>query len=105
MSHFDYEQKPEHPDYERLSRIVDELDAALKAGRTTPELLARMVDLYSAQYLAEQRATLACAQLGLHTRMRPFLTATFLNAFAIGVVWEQDRCREREWEKTRDRRG
>jgi len=103
MSNFFSEQRPEHPDYERLSKIIRDFDEALEEGRTTPELVSPMVDLYSAQYVAEQRAQLVCAQLGLAPRMRPYLAATFLNSFVIGVIWEQERHRQREWERHRDR--
>lgn len=96
-------RKPESPDYERLNRIVRDIDRAFDEGRTMPELVAPIVDLYSAQYLAERRADLACAQLGLNPRMRPFLAATFLNAFTVGVIWERESNRDREWERHRDR--
>ena len=102
MSFFE-PQRPENPDYEQLQRIVKDFDRARKEGRTVPEIVGSVVDLYSAQYLAEQRAQLVCAQLGIHSRMAPYLAATFLNAFTIGVIFERERSREREWERARDR--
>jgi hypothetical protein len=95
-----FPDRPQHPDFWRLSDVVLQLDGqATEGDRTIPEIMTGLVDPESLTYVALNRAGLLCQHLGLPESIRPALAATWLDAFAAGVSFEKrggHRTTERE---------
>lgn len=84
-----FPDRPQHPDFRRLSSVLIQLDARAQE-MSLPETVEGLVDLTSLEYAAEQRAGMAAAQLGLPPRMGAVLQAMFMNAFVVGLRFEQE---------------
>ena len=81
-----YPNRPQHPDYWRMSEIVMQHDAqSVEDGKSVPEIA--QVDEASLLYMASNRIgfTLNATGLGAQARgMEPVLLAIYLDAFALG---------------------
>lgn len=86
--------RPDHPDFWRLSRLVrkhDEDDAAFEA------VVGAVVDLDSALYMADQRALRSMAMLptfdaATPAQRRALLGALYLDAFMLGAAFAKDKA-------------
>ena len=87
-----FPDRPQHPDFWRLSESALLLDGRVNSGQTPGEAGAEFVDWESAKYMIEQRTAFLLRQSGygdapavLHTLMY----AAMFSGLVQGIVFEQ----------------
>lgn len=91
-----FPDRPQHPDFWKLSEIALRLDGkANEGGQTMPEIVTELsvVDLASLEYLALNRAGTALLAIGmpLENVLQSMLAAAMVDGFTIGVLFERQR--------------
>lgn len=90
-----YPDRPDTPDFWRLSKTVLSLDAKADEDNTPPPvILGEVVDFPSFEYFAKQRMTTALARIGLPVEFMPVALAIFYDAFGIGAFYVEETQRE-----------
>lgn len=94
MSFLDANQfpdRPDHPDFWRLSKIVLANDAAAREDHTPiPEIVGQYIDYPSIEYFAMSRMGQLITQMGLPPALIPVLASTWFDAFTTGVQFAKE---------------
>lgn len=87
-----FPDRPQHPDFWRISQVVLELDGNASEGNmSVSEIVADLVDEKSLIYMTEQRALWAKQNLpGLTLAYGPALGAIWATAFTAGIRFQQE---------------
>lgn len=86
-----YPNRPEHADFDLLSKVLQGQDAASEGGQPLEDLVP--IDLASGVYAARQRALRTIMHFSLPSTMEGPLAALWLDAFAAGHEVGRRRCR------------
>lgn len=82
--------RPQHPDFWRISEILLANDGDATEGRRSLEAITgSVVDLESLTYAAHQRAGIMCAALGLDPGLVGILATAWVDAFTAGAMFQQ----------------
>ncbi len=81
---------PDHPDFERLASLVEDLDQRTgeldkRDERAFAQLVEELVDPSVAAYVAGERATLTAVGLPGHEEFLPHLSAMWLEGLVVGA--------------------
>lgn len=87
-----FPDRPQHPDFWRLSEVCLQLDgAATEGGKEIPEITADLIDMESLDYLTRNRVGLLVQALGI-----PFspeviraLETVFFTSVLTGIAFEK----------------
>lgn len=86
-----FPDRPDHPDFWRLSSAVLAIDAhACEDGMTVPEIVGDLVDIDVLEYFARHRTGTAMALLRLPALLAPALQAIWVDAFVAGAQFGKD---------------
>lgn len=83
--------RPQHPDFWRLSDVVLRQDGATQEEGEAGflRILDETVDRDSLFYLAQQRAMIMVSQMGLPPSLTPALTTAYLSGVVLGIGFQQ----------------
>lgn len=85
-----FPNRPTHPDYWRIAEVAMQQDGKAEEGKqSVPQILEGVVDHESATYAATNRALIMCQKTGLPEALAPVLAAVWLDAFSVGVRFQQ----------------
>jgi len=87
-----FPNRPDHPDFWRLSESVLKQDGKFSEGVDPFEtVMAKIVDVESVIYMAEQRANFLIDRTGVphSTVLQGLLMSVYLDAFTTGVGFQQ----------------
>jgi len=83
-----FPDRPDHPDFLRLSKAVIHFDSEADGGRDIEEIVGELIDLPSLIYMADQRILRTGLQGGNAIRAR--LLALYVDAFSLGYRIAQE---------------
>lgn len=94
MTDPNYPERPNHPDFWVLSRIIIDQDKRAE-GHAVPfeEMIARVVDVKSVTYMASQRALRAAGAVVPSRYTLARLQAVWLDAFLAGAAYQAEKDR------------
>ena len=85
--------RPDHPDFDRLSEVILELDAEAESAqvRDVGDIVATEADIASVSYMALQRAMRIDAYLFVHSRDigKVELAAAWMEGLVAGIRFER----------------
>lgn len=88
-----FPNRPDHPDFWRLSEIVMGMDAWLDVAKPEnrqdvfQKIVTDVIDIRSVTYMADQRALRAMMFLGVPREYQAATAAMWLEAFIMGVKY------------------
>lgn len=94
----DYPDRPQHPDYWRLSEVLHKMDGdSTEGGKPADEIIASFADPDSVAYAARQRSLMMQKMTGIPAEV---LEVVWLDAFTAGVSFEKAGGHRRTEEST-----
>jgi hypothetical protein len=85
-----FPNRPNHPDFWRLSDVTLRLDGAAGNGRDLSTAADGLVDLDSLVYMAEQRCAILIRAFGLPTSVHMPLVTAYVTSFITGIEFEKE---------------
>jgi len=84
------QQRPEHPDFEKLRKVVVYQDQQADSGIGIPEIVDGAIDVDALGYMARQRAIRAVRLVGPTSDAITLLATIWIDAFVSGVHFQQE---------------
>lgn len=95
--------RPDHPDYERLTVAVEQMEKWKADGISAEEAYTTLVDLYSVAYLAANRAWMNLPPPRPSVTTITKLTShAWVEGFAHGVLFQQAGGTQQDADEARD---
>lgn len=88
----DFPDRPDHPDFWRMSDVVLKLDGRMQEGGTEEtfvESIAESIDMDSVMYMAQERCSILLEQMGAPMALLPMLMTTFMTSVVTGIEFQK----------------
>lgn len=91
MAGSNYPERPNHPDFWVLSRIIIDQDKRAEGPMPLEDMVAQVADVRSVSYMASQRALRAAGPIVATRYAHARLQAVWMDAFLAGATFQAEK--------------